>query len=548
MLHETLEKNSSGSVNAQVFNRSSSMYEKLATMLFFSTLIVVLAGCSTTTEDEENKSGSNQPKDPTVTFQITDMSEEKQQSFVKVNLSANAPNDVEFVFDIDHEGSTAVEGDDFLLPSKTLLIQKGKRTVNFPINIIDDQVRETEELIKLVVTSVTNATITNSTKSNIIKLADNDPDPVVYFDYLSFYAAENIGTYTVRFNLDRPSTLPITLNYDLYGTAKAGTDFTPPTQTSVHFDPLQQVADIDLPVIPDTVREGGETVVFDVQIGSGYSISKDSKHVLVINGDTSLNDTGVTTYSDGSSHNLTEPVPTLPGQDADFGYDKTNNYAPDGHAGFSYTKLDFAGNELPVSAGIWSCVRDNVTGLIWEVKSDPENLALLEIQFEEDPDSAFTNNYRAKNYEYTFYTENEENNGRSTGAANDEFVGRRYFDASGYCAYKPEDLRRRYKLHCNSDIYQKEINWYGHCGSKQWHVPTIEQLRTIVSYQPDNRGNNQAHIDTDFFLNTVMTKSYMSSTPSAEFDASIWCLSMKTGETEYCHKGGLSALRMVSEN
>jgi|GEM_PF-2478803 len=36
----------------------------------------------------------------------------------------------------------------------------------------------------------------------------------------------------------------------------------------------------------------------------------------------------------------------------------------------SYTKLDAYGNDLPDSAASWVMVRDNVTGLIWEVKSD----------------------------------------------------------------------------------------------------------------------------------------------------------------------------------
>jgi hypothetical protein len=36
----------------------------------------------------------------------------------------------------------------------------------------------------------------------------------------------------------------------------------------------------------------------------------------------------------------------------------------------SYTKLDEHGNELPDSATSWSMVRDNVTGFIWEVKTD----------------------------------------------------------------------------------------------------------------------------------------------------------------------------------
>ena len=36
----------------------------------------------------------------------------------------------------------------------------------------------------------------------------------------------------------------------------------------------------------------------------------------------------------------------------------------------SYTKLDEYGNDLPSSATEWVMVRDNVTGLIWEVKTE----------------------------------------------------------------------------------------------------------------------------------------------------------------------------------
>ena len=36
----------------------------------------------------------------------------------------------------------------------------------------------------------------------------------------------------------------------------------------------------------------------------------------------------------------------------------------------SYTKLDANGNDLPNDATEWIMVRDNVTGLIWEVKTN----------------------------------------------------------------------------------------------------------------------------------------------------------------------------------
>lgn len=84
-----------------------------------------------------------------------------------------------------------------------------------------------------------------------------------------------------------------------------------------------------------------------------------------------LNDTGAALCSDGVA-NAACPVATHPLQDAQTGRDTnvlTNGNA-DGRAGFSYTKLDNAGNPLAIGAASWACVRDNVTGLMWEAKTD----------------------------------------------------------------------------------------------------------------------------------------------------------------------------------
>lgn len=70
--------------------------------------------------------------------------------------------------------------------------------------------------------------------------------------------------------------------------------------------------------------------------------------------DTSLNDTGITLK-----------VGSTGKEDGDYGRDVTDNDSTDGHAGFSFTKLDSAGNALDVAAESWFCVQDNVTGLVW---------------------------------------------------------------------------------------------------------------------------------------------------------------------------------------
>ena len=56
-------------------------------------------------------------------------------------------------------------------------------------------------------------------------------------------------------------------------------------------------------------------------------------------------------------------------QDGMTGLDATNGSNSDGKLGFRYTKLGANGADLPAGATAWACLRDNVTGLVWEVKT-----------------------------------------------------------------------------------------------------------------------------------------------------------------------------------
>jgi len=86
---------------------------------------------------------------------------------------------------------------------------------------------------------------------------------------------------------------------------------------------------------------------------------------------TAINDTGVQLYfTDANDSEDSVDAPNdFPGQDAEFGFDKTDVYADTGK-GFQFVKLDEAGNELDQAADNWSCVLDKRSGLIWEVKKN----------------------------------------------------------------------------------------------------------------------------------------------------------------------------------
>ncbi len=171
---------------------------------------------------------------------------------------------------------------------------------------------------------------------------------------------------------------------------------------------------------------------------------------------TALNDTGVTTCADEFNNALACPTATHPRQDAEFGRDASNNDDTDGRAGFSFTKLADSGAELEASATDWDCVRDNTTGLVWEVK---------------DP----TINLRTNTNTYTWYD-----------AGNNSVLDG--YRGGGNCNGITS---------CDTQSYIDAINSAGLCNFSDWRLPSREELRSIVDYSASPA------IDSDYFPYTA---------------------------------------------
>jgi hypothetical protein len=172
-----------------------------------------------------------------------------------------------------------------------------------------------------------------------------------------------------------------------------------------------------------------------------------------------INDTGITSCADGQNTGRDCPVDAYPGQDAQQGRDLSANDDSDGRAGFSFTKVDAAGNALSADAADWTCVRDNVTGLLWEVKTDDSGL-------------------RDRDATYTWHDADAPEDAR--GVAD-----------GGTCHASGR---------CDTERYVEDVNAAQLCGYADWRLPSPHELAGLVDYGLAA----PPLIDTDYFPHTAL--------------------------------------------
>ena len=198
-----------------------------------------------------------------------------------------------------------------------------------------------------------------------------------------------------------------------------------------------------------------------------------------------LNDTGITSggdYPSGfDSHNGSSTVcdggyldsdnanafVAFTAEDCELGRDAddTLNNDSDGNAGFSFTRLNSDGSEYSGSGDYgtdpWACVLDNVTGLIWEVKTNDNTLR--------DRDEGFT----------WHDPDNETFTGTESNQDTDDFIA--YINTSA------------------------EVNsGSGLCGRTDWRLPTVQEIHGLADYA----ATSTPFIDTGYFPNTQNNLAY----------------------------------------
>ena len=257
------------------------------------------------------------------------------------------------------------------------------------------------------------------------------------------------------------------------------------------------------------------TLRADTPVGS---TPRESANINPLAGTTTayLNDTGIDwggNFGNTNNEDCTSDI-EFP-QDCTDGRDATDNRDSNGNAGFLFTKLDSLGNSLGDNATEWSCVLDNVTGLIWEVKTDDDGL-------------------HNKNDEYTWYNSDPNTNGGYVGYADDSFGYECY-------GYNSNDT----KSFCNTEAFVNRVNTNSLCGARDWRLPSRGELQSIVDYS-----SYDPSIDTEYFPNTQSDDQsydlgYWSSSPFVSDNSSAWMMNFINGYESEDHRRAEKYVRLV---
>ncbi|PCK31425.1 DUF1566 domain-containing protein [Pseudoalteromonas piscicida] len=238
-----------------------------------------------------------------------------------------------------------------------------------------------------------------------------------------------------------------------------------------------------------------------------------------------LNDSGQATCYDNTSA-ITCSETQFSGQDAQRGRD---NFAAQvakegsGSVGFDFTKLDRFADELPDDATDFACVRDNVTGLIWEVKEATAGIL---------PNTSIRN--AQNSYSWALEIDGTFAEGSVQAAANTT------------C---PQDS------HCGIQALIDEVNnpaigEQSYCGGNNWRLPTYMELLGLLHYG----STSSTMLDEALFPNlpssTILGHRYYWTTQSS-LDGNggtlrrAYVLDMDTGNDLAFEKSSSAFVRLV---
>lgn len=551
------------------------MYKKIGLSLVSFSLFAGLYGCSCSQKPTVTETA---PGLYITDVTVTEGDSGSTEYSAEVNLQRENQDVVTVTYEIEaiavSVNSVATGGVDFKEETNILKFDaESGDSQSISFTVYNDLLYEHSEDFLITLTAASGANIVNGQAR--VTIVDNDPMPVASFSVLSDLASTTFAENEVeRIQLEVALNTESGVDAEVIINKTRETELNQASvgKTATHrVDYLLKDADenlmklgnvvipagetkavVNLDIVDDGISENTESFtltldeVVDVKVSSAdlsFEITDNDNASMLSQLSIPLNDTGLSEVNAVDIDPDTDLDPSLDPEfavsqltdelrgemDIAFGRDAAVKATPpaltkvgSGRTGFDFTKIKSDGSvttdTAPDEDGAvipWDCVRDNNTGLVWEVKTRG-NLGL-----------------RAVSRNFRWYDPNFETNGGVEGEQGDFSC-----DATDLSA-------------CNTAYYIADLNANKLCGLSGWRLPTIHELRSIVDYNIHSSQIEVAY-DTDYFAgDTNGVKFIWSSTSFAPDPTKAWTIRFGQGveeqvrdKTQYVESG----IRLVNDS
>jgi hypothetical protein len=175
--------------------------------------------------------------------------------------------------------------------------------------------------------------------------------------------------------------------------------------------------------------------------------------------------------------------------------------------GRDYSKIGNDGSVLPATAVLgagasdWGCTRDNVTGLVWEVRTNDNGL-------------------RDKDHTYTWY---------DPAGLDAEFGNTRGVVGTNTCNGTLPGGQ------CNISAYRDAVNALSGanrlCGQTDWRLPTPKELQSIIDYGRANPALDEAWFPNLFNVTQATVGiNYWTALPAGAYPNFAWLIGLTIGD------------------
>ena len=197
---------------------------------------------------------------PTLSISGVTVTEGSGSAVFRVGLNKQSGDVVTVVYATSDDTATA--GLDYTATSGTLTFEPGETRQTIPVEVLDDDEVEGDEILTVKLSDARNATLGAAEATAIITDDDTDEVRPSGLPELAIYdvtVAEDAGSAVFRVGLSGESDQAVTVAYRTSDwTATAGSDYTATNGTLV-FQPGETRKAIAVPVLDDTEEEGDET-------------------------------------------------------------------------------------------------------------------------------------------------------------------------------------------------------------------------------------------------------------------------------------------------